>query len=342
MVDVSGDGRFVVYGIDANQVNPHEQVYLHDRDSDEEGSFDESAGETSTTLISGPGQGQGRVPGNGSSFWPRISEDGAFVTFISGASDLAVQDTNSHTDVYVYSRLTDTLVCASLSSTGEPGDGPSGFVIAAETSEVRTVGNGGQVAWASASKNLVPDDNNNRVDTFVSELVDQCPTIVRKPEDLTACEGGAVTLSVLATGEGLSYRWYWDGIEMEDESGPQLGMTDLTPDDAGLYHVVGRNPCGFQESRRAVVTVNGIKAEIVPAVSTVAFNDSVTLDTKASGAGLTYQWYHNGQEIVGATGSAYLFVATRSSIGTYRVVVKNAFGCSIEAFVEVKVPGRKN
>ncbi len=66
-----------------------------------------------------------------------------------------------------------------------------------------------------------------------------------QPENVDVERGGNATLSVVATGEGLSYQWFGpDGEPLSDSDGaiegattPSLRITNAGPDDAGDYRV---------------------------------------------------------------------------------------------------------
>jgi Tol biopolymer transport system component len=90
----------------------------------------------------------------------RISHDGRFVAFHSSASDLVPGDTNGVTDVFLRDRQTSTTIRVSVASNGSQasngGSDPS-------------LANGGTVAFASASSDLVANDTNGFADIFVRE-----------------------------------------------------------------------------------------------------------------------------------------------------------------------------
>jgi Tol biopolymer transport system component len=81
-VEISGDGRFIVY-------SAMQQVYL----------FDRLTGQTAPVSRNTVG-----APGNGASGEPSISADGTTITFASAASDLVPNDTNSAADIFALPR----------------------------------------------------------------------------------------------------------------------------------------------------------------------------------------------------------------------------------------------
>jgi Tol biopolymer transport system component len=91
-LDLSGDGRYVVFQSDATNFVPDEfrgraDLYLHDR----------ATGETRLIAVSSTGEAA-----NYSGDYPVISQDGHFVAFLSKASNLVPGDTNDQWDVFVH------------------------------------------------------------------------------------------------------------------------------------------------------------------------------------------------------------------------------------------------
>ena len=64
------------------------------------------------------------------------------------------------------------------------------------------------------------------------------PLIATQPVAQTFVLGGGITLSVGATGSGLSYQWQFDGTNIAGATNSTLSLTHLTPADAGTYRVV--------------------------------------------------------------------------------------------------------
>ncbi len=121
-IDISGDGRFVVFTSRAPLV-PGDTVlctmapettpgncadiYLRDRQANQ-----------TIRLSEAPGGGSA----DGPSGHPRISSDGRWVAFDSAATNLVAGDTNGASDVFLLDRQTGTLTRVSVSSTGGQGE----------------------------------------------------------------------------------------------------------------------------------------------------------------------------------------------------------------------------
>lgn len=98
---------------------------------------------------------------NGASVNPSISADGRFVVFESDASNLAANDTNAVTDVFVVDTLNNTIERVSTGINGEQADGAS-------TNPVIS-GNGRYIAFESFASNLVDADSNLVIDIFLHD-----------------------------------------------------------------------------------------------------------------------------------------------------------------------------
>lgn len=106
--DVSRDGDRVVFDTTAANIHPEadgtDQVYLYDRTTDE------------ITLVSRAIDSQ---PTGADVYDPKISDDGAYVVFISDAPDLVENVTNDLGDVYRYEVTTGEIERLSLTQDGE-------------------------------------------------------------------------------------------------------------------------------------------------------------------------------------------------------------------------------
>jgi Tol biopolymer transport system component len=149
---ISADGRMVAFASFADNVvrgdtNGLLDVFLHRRDQ-----------ATTTRLSIGPDGAEG----DGLSFAPVVSADGALVVFSSEATNLVPDDSNRTRDVFLASTATGAVSRLSRPGAGSKGqgDGPSlGPVVDAS---------GLIVAFASFATNLVPGDTNGHSDVFMT------------------------------------------------------------------------------------------------------------------------------------------------------------------------------
>ncbi|MEW6776479.1 MAG: Ig-like domain-containing protein [Bdellovibrionota bacterium] len=139
-LSASADGRLIVFSsqmIDliANDDNRNNDVFLKNLDTG------------ITTLISSSAAG---ILGNSSSEEPSISSDGRYVAFVSYANNLVAGPMNVWRDIFVKNLNDGSIVLASASSAGTPGNSTS--INPSLSSD------GGYVAFSSAASNLVASD----------------------------------------------------------------------------------------------------------------------------------------------------------------------------------------
>ena len=93
----------------------------------------------------------------------------------------------------------------------------------------------------------------DRLELVVNRTID----ITENPAEAEVLESGSVVLSVVATGDGfLEYQWRRNGTPLSGMTGSSLILTDLTPDESGLYDVVITSPNETRVSQLAEVVVN--------------------------------------------------------------------------------------
>jgi hypothetical protein len=158
---ISADGRFVVFSSNADNLITHDtnyctDVYLHDRDPDRNGIFDEGNGETRRVSVDSNWKQAWAW-----SFAPQISADGLFVVFQSYAENLVAGDSNQQPDVFVRDLHAHTTERVSVDSAGKQSNGASWS--AAISSDGRVV------AFVSYATDLVAGDTNDKYDVFVHD-----------------------------------------------------------------------------------------------------------------------------------------------------------------------------
>jgi Tol biopolymer transport system component len=166
---ISADGREVAFasgasnllppGVDSNGFN---DVFVHDRDADMDGVFDEQGepGAISTVRVNVSSSGDET---NDASYSPVISGDGRHIVFWSYADNLLPPgtDSNAKPDIFVHDRDPDgdgtfdqpgdiSTVRVNISSSGTQSDGSAGDYCISEDARF--------VAFASSDNDLVPND----------------------------------------------------------------------------------------------------------------------------------------------------------------------------------------
>jgi len=150
---ISGDGRFIVFHSDATNLveedtNKVIDIFLHDV-------------VTKTTRRINKGIKNAQADGN--TYNAAISQHGEYIVFSSEARNLAYQDMNKATDVFLYHRITDKLVRISNNAEGEAANDDS---YAAKISA-----DGRYIVFTSRANNLVEDDTNEVEDIFLYDHV---------------------------------------------------------------------------------------------------------------------------------------------------------------------------
>ena len=159
----------------------------------------------------------------------------------------------------------------------------------------------------------------------------------------TLCTGSAVSISVTATGTGLTYQWKLgatalvNGGTISGATTANLNISSIVAGDAGNYTcVVSSSSCGAPvTSSVSVLNVSAGSATITtqPANVNACTGMPVNFDLIASGAGLTYQWKKNGVAMVdggnisgATTSSLVLTAAVLSDAATYTCDVFSSCG----------------
>jgi len=159
---LSADGRFVAFhslatNLVANDTNGTCDVFVHDRDPDGNGIFDEGNGVTTRVSVE-----SGGAQGDGTSFSPTLSADGRLLTFHGNSTNLVAGDTNQCFDVFLHDRATGTTIRVNVDTTGAEANGPSLY---------STISSDGRiVAFPGFGTNLVAGDTNGACDIFVHDV----------------------------------------------------------------------------------------------------------------------------------------------------------------------------
>ena len=173
----------------------------------------------------------------------------------------------------------------------------------------------------------------------VSVLVKPAPSIATQPEALDIFTNNDGSLSVVATGESLTYQWYFNEEVIEGATESTLSFEDIQADKSGEYYCVITNPAGSVKSEVVSVLVKPAPSIATqPEALEIFTNHDGSLSVSATGEELTYQWYFNEEAIEGATESTLSFEDIQSDkIGSYYCVVSNPAGSVKSEVVSVLV-----
>ena len=156
------------------------------------------------------------------------------------------------------------------------------------------------------------------------------PSITLAPTNQTVMTGSNVVFQGGASGSApLSYQWLLGGTALAGATTTSLSLTNVQSNQAGNYTFVVTNTAGAATSSIATLTVL-----VAPAITSQPTNQSVNLGdntsfqvTATGSAPLSYQWWFNGTNAVGAnTNTLSLTNVQTSQAGPYLVIVTNAAG----------------
>jgi len=167
-----------------------------------------TAGPDVTTRVSVTSDGS---QGNDASVYPSISADGRYVAFDSYASNLVSGDTNGLRDIFVHDRQTGQTARVSVASDGTEAHGGSVYPsISAD---------GRYVAFYSGASNLVSDDTNGWIDTFVHDRQTGQTARVSVASDGSQGNDASVNPSISADGRYVAFDSYASNLVSGDTNG---------------------------------------------------------------------------------------------------------------------------
>ena len=170
--------------------------------------------------------------------------------------------------------------------------------------------------------------------------------VTQQPQDVVSVKGVATTVTFTATGEGLTYRWYYKNPN-ETEFKASSNQTDaysITMSDA----VNGRQIyCQITDQYGEVIRTNTVTltmAETVkivqqPTDTTVAKGAKASVTVVAEGEGMTYRWYYKNANATSFTASSNrtdTYTATMSDVVDGRqvyCVVTDRYNKSVKSAV---------
>jgi hypothetical protein len=166
------------------------------------------------------------------------------------------------------------------------------------------------------------------------------PSITVQPASQAVNVNTGVSLTVQASGPGLQYQWYRNGVAITGATSAAFSIASAKSADAATYYVTVSNSAGTATSAAVSITVNAPPTITTqPLSQAITVGGSFTLSIQAAGGSpLQYQWFHDAIAIPGATSSTYQIVSAQSlDAGNYSVRVSNASGAVTSTTITVTV-----
>lgn len=176
------------------------------------------------------------------------------------------------------------------------------------------------------------------------------PKIIDDPKSTIVLQGSPLGLSVNAQSPvALTYQWYKDGVAIPNATSSIFYVSSAAASNAGTYTVTVTNLTGSATSAPASVTLGPAAAP--PSIA--LWNQAITLGSPFSysysynpaqnpaDSTYTFQWYHNGIPISGATSySLAIQSATYADAGEYFLVISGQNGESVSqsGYVTIQPP----
>lgn len=179
------------------------------------------------------------------------------------------------------------------------------------------------------------------VDSGLEPIPDAPPglTIVTPPASQVVAVNSTVSLSAVIDGQVENVEWRKNGNVIEGAKELALTLQNVQLSDSGEYVLKISNVAGSVELKATLTVTSAPVITLRPRAVSAYLGQSTTLSVRATGTGLTYQWFKDGVSVSGQTANSLtLKPVARTSAGTYKVTVSNIAG-SVSAQATVAVLG---
>ncbi|MBI5324595.1 MAG: immunoglobulin domain-containing protein [Ignavibacteriae bacterium] len=169
--------------------------------------------------------------------------------------------------------------------------------------------------------------------------INTSPVISKEPDSIDVCLGKPAVFSVISSGVNNTYKWFKNDVEIPNSNSPSYGITTVTNNDAGNYHVVISNACTPQTmSRKALLTINEIPFILnQPEAQKVDVGANASFTITANSA-TGYQWRKNNNVLTGKTASTLTLNNVQlADSGNYDCIVSNDCGKDTSLAVKLTV-----
>ncbi len=200
---ISADGRYVAFESFASNLVPGDtnnaaDIFLLDRQ---------------TGIVALVDVAIGGGPGDQGASAPEISDDGAWIGFVSSSTDLVSGDTNGRMDVFLASVATGAIQRVSLTAAGGETNGDSTYFALS--------GDGNAIAFLSFANDVVSSDTNGMPDVFVRDRLSGTTTRVSLAS--SGAQGNFLCglVAISADGSKVAFESSSDNLVSGDTNGTQ-------------------------------------------------------------------------------------------------------------------------
>jgi len=367
---ISADGRFVAFRSNATNIGGpttinRADIYLHDRDPDNNSVFDEP-GLISTTRVSATLPSSAVQPTDCSRPAVASAAGHTYVAYETLSDELDPGNLNA-TGANVFRAQ-----CIGPSVTSQPAANTS--VCLGQEISLTVVADGSEPLAYQWKKNNIAIQG--AIDatytksgatagdsgTYACVISNACGTVTSdpavvsvssfgilvQPQNQNKCTNATVTFSVAASG-ATAYQWRKDtvnlvngptgnGSTISNATASNLTITSLVVQDAGSYDcIVTSTSCGDLTTNAATLTVGQAPAiTSQPAGVDACLGQPFSLTiTATGGVPLTYQWKKNGGNVGTNSPTYFKASAVASDAGNYTCQVSNSCGSPATSNVAV-------
>jgi hypothetical protein len=192
-------------------------------------------------------------------------------------------------------------------------------IIGGATNQAYAVASFAEANWGIYDVNVICDGNTTNSDDATLLSV---PKILTNPLTQAVEFYDSVTLTVSATGHGLTYQWKKGGSPITGKTASSYTLGNFIDSSRGTYTVDVTADSSTTTSTGAVLTVEPT-ITVQPVSQKVDLGGSVEVSVTAIGhSPITYQWKQDGGAIGDATFSSYSMTGfDDTNTGSYTVVV---------------------
>jgi Tol biopolymer transport system component len=180
-----------------------------------------------------------------------VSGDGRYVAFCSYNRSLVPGDTNGLVDVFVKDRVSGTIERVSVGTSGQQGNGVSGYY------SISMSDDGRYVSFTSDANNLVPGDTNQQTDIFVRDR--QLQTTVRASVSSSGAELDSTSYGGAQSGDGryVVFRTFASGADPNYPFNSGVCVRDLVSGTTQLVSLSDTQPVYGDFSSTPAISRNG-------------------------------------------------------------------------------------